>query len=117
MVFESLLNSILQSAAGDYITGIDTDNLKVGVFSGKVEIKKVQLNHSSLEKKLRLPLKIKFSSIGKLKLDVPWTSLSSSPVQAYLENVFIIVQPVDPENWKSYNLFELKKEDIEAYAN
>ena len=117
MVFESLLNSILQSAAGDFITGIDTDNLKVGVFSGKVEIKKVQLNHSSLEKKLRLPLKIKFSSIGKLKLDVPWTSLSSSPVQAVLENVFVIIEAVDPKKWKKFNVFDLKKVDVEAYAN
>ena len=91
MVFESLLNSILQSAAGDYITGIDTDNLKVGVFSGKVEIKKVQLKHANIEQKLNLPFKIKFSSIGKINATVPWDSLSSSPVEAIIQNLFLII--------------------------
>ena len=41
MVFESVLEKVLVTAAGKYITGINSKNLSMGVFSGNVEVKNV----------------------------------------------------------------------------
>jgi len=70
MVFEGLLESILVKSAGKFVTGIDKKNLKIGIWSGKVLIERVALNKNIVEM-LDLPLKIKYSSIGKLLLEIP----------------------------------------------
>ena len=49
MVFQGLLTSVLQKAAGQYITGIDSKGLSVGVWSGEVVIKDVGLNAKNIE--------------------------------------------------------------------
>lgn len=67
MVFEGILESILLNAAGKYITGINQNHLKVGIWSGNVVVENVGLS-KNLVKMLNLPLVIKHSSIGKLEL-------------------------------------------------
>ena len=49
--------------------------------------------------RLRLPLKLLMGKIGKLKIDVPWSSLSSDPVIINIESVNIVVQPEGRNEW------------------
>lgn len=42
-MFESILEKVLLKAAGDYIEGIDSNNLKVGIWGGDVVIENVSL--------------------------------------------------------------------------
>ena len=42
---------------------------------------------------LGLPLKLKFGKIRKLHLKVPWTKLSSAPVELVLETLILVVIP------------------------
>ena len=111
MVFESLLERVLLSSAGKFVTGIDKKNLKVGIWSGNVVIENVGLAKNLVEV-LELPVNIEFSSIGKLSLQVPWNKLASSPVEVLLENVFLLVTPMREKDWasKDYDNFELKAE-------
>ena len=43
MVFESILEKVLTSVLNEYVTGIESKNLNVGVWSGNVKIEKVQI--------------------------------------------------------------------------
>jgi len=52
----------------------------------------VQIKRDALHG-LKLPFKIIFGKIGKLQVNVPWRSLSSSPVEIILEGLQLIVVP------------------------
>ena len=68
-MFETLLEKVLSKFLGDFIEGFDASNLHVGIWSGEVTICNVSLKADIL-KMLELPLGIRFSHIGKLKLNV-----------------------------------------------
>jgi len=78
-MFEALLEKILLNYFGKFITGLDKNNLHLGVWRGDVLIENVNLKNDFLEI-LGLPMKILFSNVGKLHMIVPWNKLSSSPV-------------------------------------
>lgn len=101
MAKELLLNALV-SILGDYIEGITKDNLKLGVWSGKIELKNLQLNHSGIEK-LKLPLNIINGYVSSLKLNIPWTSLGSQPVKIYIDGIYLLVGPL---NFNKFNLNE-----------
>lgn len=42
-MFESLLERILTKILGNYVTGIDSNNLKIGIWSGNVVIQNVSI--------------------------------------------------------------------------
>lgn len=116
-MFESLLEQILQKFLGQFVQGLNSQNLKLGVWSGNVVIENVSIKPEVLEM-FEIPIALKFSSIGKLSLQVPWSSLSSSPVEVVLEKVFIIIGPKQQKDWKfvDYNTIMKKIELIENYA-
>ena len=84
---------------GDYVNGIDTKNLNIAIFKGNVVIENVSIKPEVLDR-IELPIKLLFSSIGKLSLTVPWKSLGSQPVEILLENLFIVLQLKDEKEWK-----------------
>ncbi|KAL4492372.1 hypothetical protein ABPG72_005507 [Tetrahymena utriculariae] len=97
-MFESILERILNNYFGRFITGLDQNNLHLGVWKGDIKIENVSIR-SDLMDSLEYPLKIKYSNIGSLIIKVPWTKLSSMPVQIILQDIFILVEPIDEKNW------------------
>ena len=89
-MLESILEKVLSKVLGQYISGIDSKNLNIGIMSGNVVIEKVSIRPEVLEM-FELPISLLFSSIGKLSLSVPWRSIGSSPVEMTLENLFIVI--------------------------
>ena len=83
---------------GKFITGFDTGKLSLGVWSGNIVIEDVQLKNTVIEN-LELPLKIKLSKLGRLVIRVPWNKLSSSPVEVILEDVLLVLNPLDAASW------------------
>jgi len=116
-MFESLLEQILQKFLGKFVQGLNSQNLKLGVWSGNVVIENVSIKPEVLEM-FEIPISLKFSSIGKLSLQVPWSSLSSSPVEVLLEKVYIIIGAKQQNEWKfvDYNTIMKKLELIENYV-
>lgn len=68
-MFESLLEKVLNKFLGDFLDGFDAQNLHVGIWSGEVTISNVSLK-ADVIKMLELPIKLCFSHIGRLKLNV-----------------------------------------------
>ena len=116
-MFEALLEKILQSKLGRYLNGLDEKNLNIGIWSGNVIIENVSLK-SSVFDLFHFPLNLVFSSIGKISLKIPWKSLSSSPVEVLIENVYAVVSPKPEQDWKftDYNKTNQKLELLDQYA-
>ena len=116
-MFESILNKLLQQYLGKFISGLNTNNLKVGVWSGNIVLENVQINKEIFQL-INIPLNLNFGLIGKLKISVPWNKLSSSPVEIHLENVFIVISPESFENLNllDFNSIENKLKNIESFA-
>lgn len=98
MVLAGILQKVLVKTAGDYIDGIDSKNLEVGIWSGKVTIENVSLKEKVIDM-LDLPINLRFSHIGKLELDVPWKNISSKPVNVFLDGVYLIIDPKHVNEW------------------
>jgi vacuolar protein sorting-associated protein 13A/C len=93
-MFESFLEKILNRVIGQYVEGIQKEDMKVGLLSGNVEIKNLKLKKQILEE-LKLPFSLKFGKIDRLKLQVPWKNLSGSAVIANLEGLYLLITPTD----------------------
>ena len=71
---------------------LDAKKLDISVWKGLVELEDLELEPSALEG-LGLPITVKAGSLKKLVLKVPWSSLSSKPVVATVDDVYLIVGP------------------------
>lgn len=98
-MFESLLERILFSYFGKWIAGIDKNNLHLGVWSGNVQIENVGLSTEAIDN-LNMPVILKYSFIQKLSLKIPWSKLSTMPVEILIENVYAILGPKNTNLWK-----------------
>lgn len=117
MVFESLVEKLLTTYAGDYIGGIESKNLSIGVLSGKVVVENIFVKPGVLDI-LGAPVQLKYSTVGKIDLQIPWKSLGSSPVQAQIEKILLVLSPKDPKDWKLPETTSLafKHEALKAYS-
>jgi vacuolar protein sorting-associated protein 13A/C len=115
-MFEGLLEKILLAKIGKYIVGLDKDNLKVGVWGGDITLENVYLKPDALLL-LQLPLLILYGKIVKLVIKVPWSKLSSSPVEVRLEGLSVILSTQQKQRWDYSEAGDLinRKELIEAH--
>jgi len=94
-----LLLSILEDVLGDFIFGLTKENLKVGVFSGKLEFHNLVLKAGPLGGALRelaLPISITNGFIKHIEISIPWASLGKNPVRVVVEDLLVQLRPLDP---------------------
>lgn len=84
---------------GEYVEGISKDQIKIGILGGNVEIKNLTIKRNIMQN-FSLPFDLKFGTIEHIKLKVPWTSLQSSPVIAYLKGLYLLVVPKNKDTWQ-----------------
>jgi vacuolar protein sorting-associated protein 13A/C len=59
------------------------ENTELTFWTGKINLHNISLKHTKINEKLKeynIPFSIKYSHIGSLEIDIPWKSLSHSPV-------------------------------------
>jgi len=99
-----LLLSVLTSVLGEYVNGLTEENLKLGVWSGKISLHNLELNRNMLDK-LNLPVDILQGSLKSLEIVIPWATLDSAPVQLFLDGISLLVSPLDVS---SFDVEEVK---------
>jgi vacuolar protein sorting-associated protein 13A/C len=99
-MFEGLLESVLNRVLGQYIQGLNRNDLSVSVWSGDVHLTNVKLKPDIFQQ-FKLPLKLIYGRIGNLKISLPWKYIGTQPVDAVVENVVIVFR-------KSLNFFILQ---------
>ncbi|CAD8214708.1 unnamed protein product [Paramecium pentaurelia] len=112
-IFEKILEKVLIQYFGKFISGLDKNNLKLGVWSGNMVIQNVNLKSEIIEM-LELPIKLRQSSVGKLTIKIPWKKITSAPVEITIENVFVTLIPLTEWHFDD-NLVLVKK--IEGLTN
>lgn len=110
---KSLLLNVLVEVLGNYVEGLTRENLKVGVWSGKLEFQNLNLKDSALDQ-LNLPIQVKKGSLKSLKVKVPWTNLESKPVEVFIDGLYLLAAPLDlsqstPEVSRQMNIALRKK--------
>ena len=111
---KAMLLNVLVGVLGEFVEGLTEDNLKLGVFSGKIVLKHLQLKKEGIEK-LKLPLAVKKGHLESLELKIPWTSLDSQPVRIYISGVYLLLSPVNKSNFdhNEASLSSMKKKQAD----
>ena len=103
-MLESLAASLLNRLLGSYIENFDPTQLNLGIWSGDVKLKNLELKKDCLDA-LDLPINVKAGVLGQLSMNVPWSSLKNKPVKILIEDCFMIVVPND----KFYEITDLNE--------
>lgn len=103
-MFEGIAAFLLNKYLGKYIDDLDSEQLNIGIFSGTVQLTELKFKPEALYE-LDLPIEVKVGSVGKISIDIPWTTLYLDPVLVHIEDIFILSGPVidreyDPEKEK-----------------
>ncbi|GAB1302254.1 Vacuolar protein sorting-associated protein 13A [Apodemus speciosus] len=92
MVFESVVVDVLNRFLGDYVVNLDESQLSLGIWKGAVALKNLVIKENALHE-LDVPFKVKVGHIGSLKLKIPWKNLYTQPVEAVLEDIYLLIVP------------------------
>ncbi|KAI9502126.1 hypothetical protein BX070DRAFT_20733 [Coemansia spiralis] len=109
-MFEGVVATLLNRFLGNYVTNLETNQLKLGIWQGDVKLEKLRLKNDALDK-LRLPVDIKEGWLGTLTISIPWSNLKGEPVRILIDNVYILATPRFQEN------FDPKREEEREYKN
>ncbi|XP_069332475.1 intermembrane lipid transfer protein VPS13A isoform X2 [Eulemur rufifrons] len=115
MVFESVVVDVLNRFLGDYVVGLDRSQLSLDIWKGVVVLKNLQIKENALSQ-LDVPFKVKVGHIGNLNLIIPWKNLYTQPVEAVLEEIYILIVPssrikYDPVK-EEKQLMEAKQQEL-----
>lgn len=91
-MLEGLVAGLLNRFLGMYVKNFDPTQLKVGIWSGDVKLKNLELRKEALDQ-LRLPVNVVEGHLGYLTLVIPWSNLGGAPVKVFVEDVFLLASP------------------------
>ena len=116
-MFEKLIEQLLLKYLGDYIEGIDPDNLSLGLWSGTLSLEQIKLKAKAIDD-LKLPFKLTFGLINKLILSISWKTNFSEPTEITIEGLNIVLSLVDTKDWEyiDYTSYESKLEQLMKYS-
>jgi hypothetical protein len=98
----SAVASVLNKVLGDFVENLNADQLNISVFSGSVNLENLRIKQDAIDA-LGLPFSIKQGTIGRINVDIPWTSLSSSPLKIEVDKVFLHVVSSPTHEWVAKN--------------
>ncbi|CAK7227470.1 Vacuolar protein sorting-associated protein 13 [Sporothrix curviconia] len=91
-MLEGLVAGLLNRFLGMYVENFDPTQLKVGIWSGDVKLRDLELRREALDQ-LKLPINVVEGHLGQLTLTIPWSNLSGAPVKIFIEDVFLLASP------------------------
>lgn len=91
-MLEGLVAGLLNRFLGMYVKNFDPTQLKVGIWSGDVKLRNLELRKEALDQ-LRLPVNVVEGHLGELTLVIPWSNLRGAPVRVFVEDVFLLASP------------------------
>ena len=83
-----LLLNVLVDVLGNYVEGLNPENLKLGIWDGKIELSDLKLKRTALDG-LNLPISVSHGSLKRLEVSIPWASLESKPVIVVMDGVYL----------------------------
>ncbi|KAK4997866.1 Vacuolar protein sorting-associated protein 13 [Elasticomyces elasticus] len=108
-MLEGLVANLLNRFLGMYVRNFDPKQLNVGIWSGDVKLKNLELRKEALDQ-LHLPLNVIEGHLGQLTLSIPWSNLRGKPVRVNIEDVFLLAAP------KGDDEYNVEEEEKRAHA-
>ena len=108
-MLEGLVANLLNRFLGMYVKNFDPKQLNVGIWSGDVKLRNLELRREALDQ-LHLPINVVEGRIGELTLSIPWSNLRGKPVKVNIEDVFLLAAPKEEDD------YDAKEEEGRAVA-
>ena len=90
-MLHSTLSPLLVSVASRYAQ-LSPSDVGIGIDGGRLVVDNVQLRAHTFNGP-NIPFHVHEGRAGRLRVNIPWSALSSTPVNVYLENVHLIAGP------------------------
>jgi vacuolar protein sorting-associated protein 13A/C len=97
-MLEGLVANLLNRFLGMYVKNFDAKQLNVGIWSGDVKLRNLELRREALDQ-LHLPLNVVEGHLGQLNLAIPWSNLRGKPVSVKIEDVFLLAAPKEESDY------------------
>ena len=97
-MLESLVANLLNRFLGLYVRNFDPKQLNVGIWSGDVKLRDLELRREALDQ-FHLPLNVVEGHISSLVLQIPWSNLRGKPVRINIEDVFLLAAPKEDQEY------------------
>ncbi|KAF2739591.1 vacuolar protein sorting-associated protein 13 [Polyplosphaeria fusca] len=108
-MLEGLVANLLNRFLGMYVQNFDPKQLNVGIWSGDVKLRNLELRREALDQ-LRLPLNVVEGHLGSLTLSIPWSNLRGKPLKVNIEDVFLLAAPKEDAD------YDAEEEERRAHA-
>ncbi|KAI9279983.1 hypothetical protein BY458DRAFT_470198 [Sporodiniella umbellata] len=114
-MLESLVVNILNQFLKDYVSNLNYDQLKIGIWNGEVNLSNLKLRKDALDK-LDLPISVSEGYIGDVTLVIPWSNLKGQPVKAIINDIYLLAEPKNDKTFSAKEeeekLFRLKQQRL-----
>jgi vacuolar protein sorting-associated protein 13A/C len=97
-MLEGLVSNLLNRFLGMYVQNFDPKQLNVGIWSGDVKLRDLELRREALDQ-LHLPINVVEGHLGSLTLSIPWSNLRGKPVKVQIEDVYLLAAPREDEDY------------------
>ncbi|KAL2433872.1 Intermembrane lipid transfer protein VPS13 [Exophiala dermatitidis] len=97
-MLEGLVANLLNRFLGMYVKNFDPKQLNVGIWSGDVKLRNLELRREALDQ-LHLPINVVEGRLGELTLQIPWSNLRGKPVKVNIEDVFLLSAPKQEDDY------------------
>lgn len=108
-MLEGMVANLLNRFLGMYVRNFDPKQLNVGIWSGDVKLRNLELRREALDQ-LHLPLNVIEGHLGSLTLSIPWSNLRGRPVRVNIEDVYVLAAPKEDEEYNA------EEEDSRTHA-
>lgn len=108
-MLEGLVSNLLNRFLGMYVQNFDPKQLNVGIWSGDVKLRNLELRREALDQ-LHLPLNVVEGHLGSLTLSIPWSNLRGKPLKVNIEDVYLLAAPKEDAD------YDADEEDRRAHA-
>ena len=116
-MLEGLVANLLNRFLGMYVKNFDAKQLNVGIWSGDVKLRNLELRREALDQ-LHLPVNVVEGHLGQLTMSIPWANLRGKPVRVNIEDVFLLAAPKEDaeydEEEEAKRVHAVKMEKLES---
>ena len=93
-MFERVASYFLTKYLGWLVKGLDAEKLNISIWGGDVVLHDLELQEDALSF-LNLPVQVKRGYLRSLRLNIPWSSIGSSPSVVELDGIYCLAYPSD----------------------
>ena len=102
-MLEGYITPLLMSYIDKYIKNIKPSDLQLSFWGGDAVLRNLELREDVLEREFNFPVEFKSGRIRELTLHIPWSAITSKPVEATIKDLEFVIKLRSPHSTSSSN--------------